>query len=133
MKKKITLSLLFVLISGLALYAGTEKVHQNQSFFNIILSIIEIPFLVIAVVVSFMTSQKLKGGKFGTGMKFLAWGFLVMAIGHLHMQMDNMMNFNLFNTLLGDTLGKTAWFFALIVTWGLSSFGFYNIYKASKL
>lgn len=131
--KKIYLLFAMMCTMGSVAFGSSDEVVQSQSYFNIILSMIEIPFLAIAVVFSFITSEKLKGGKFGTGMKYLAWGFLVMAVGHLHMQMDHLFGFNLFNSLLGDILGKTAWFAALIVTWGLSSFGFYNIYKASKL
>lgn len=133
MKKRIYLSVLMTLVVSGSVMAATESTHQEQSVFNLILSIIEVPFLIIGVVFSFLTSAKLKGGKFGRGMKYLAWGFLVMAIGHIHMQMDHQMGFNLFNTLLGAVIGKTAWFLALIVTWGLSSYGFYSIYKASKL
>lgn len=79
-----------------------------------------------------MTASALRGGKFGKGMTYLAWGFLVMAVGHLHMQLDFHLNFNLFETLLGDIGGMVAWFIALIFTWGLSGYGFYLIWKVSK-
>ena len=98
-----------------------------------IFGFLELPFLLIAVVFSFMTAARLKGGKFGAGMNLLAWGFLVMAIGHLHMQVDHLYDYNLFQSILGVTAGQFAWFAALIVTWGLSAFGFYRIYKGSKL
>jgi len=96
-------------------------------------SVLELPFLVIAVVFSFLTSKQLKGGKFGKGMNYLAWGFLVMAIGHIHMQIDMQYNFNIFNQLFGATTGRLLWYTALIITWSLSAIGFYQIYKASKL
>ncbi|GJM63120.1 hypothetical protein [Persicobacter diffluens] len=93
----------------------------------------ELPFLGIALIFSFLTANRLKGGRFGAGMQLMAWGFLVMAIGHLHMQVDHFYGFNLFNTLFGAVGGQIAWFLALMVTWGLSGFGFYKIYHASKV
>jgi len=94
--------------------------------------VMELPFLFISVFFAFLTAYALKGGKFGKGMTYMAWGFLVMAIGHLHMQIEHYYGFNLFKSLLGQISGSIAWFAALIVTWGLSGLGFYSIYKASK-
>jgi hypothetical protein len=94
--------------------------------------IMELPFLFIAVVFAFMTAHSLKGGKFGRGMTFMAWGFLVMAVGHLHMQIEHYYGYNLFQSVLGKMYGTIAWFIALVLTWGLSGMGFYSIYKASK-
>ena len=107
--------------------------HASSMGVSEIFGLLELPFLLIAVIFSFMTAARLKGGKFGTGMNLLAWGFLVMAVGHLHMQIDHLYVYNLFQSLLGHTAGQYAWFVALIVTWGLSAFGFYRIYKGSKL
>jgi len=98
-----------------------------------IFGLLELPFLIMAVVFSFLTATRLKGGKFGKGMSLLAWGFLVMAVGHLHMQVDHIYGYNLFNDVLGASAGRYAWFAALIATWALSTLGFYKIYKASKL
>ena len=92
----------------------------------------ELPFLFITVIFAFLTASALNGGKFGKGMYLVAWGFLVMAVGHLHMQVEHFYGFNLFKSVLGDTAGAVAWFIALVMTWGLSSLGFYSIYKASK-
>jgi hypothetical protein len=94
--------------------------------------VMELPFLFIAVFFAFLTASTLKGGKFGKGMRFMAWGFLVMAVGHLHMQIEHFYGFNLFKSVLGQISGSVAWFIALVVTWGLSGMGFYSIYKASK-
>ena len=94
--------------------------------------IMELPFLFISVFFAFLTAYSLKGGKFGKGMTFMAWGFLVMAVGHLHMQIEHYYGINIFQTLLGQMSGSIAWFVALIVTWGLSGLGFWSIYKASK-
>jgi hypothetical protein len=92
----------------------------------------ELPFLFICVIFAFMTASALKGGKFGKGMKLMAWGFVVMAVGHLHMQVDHFYHFNLFNLLFGEMGGSLAWFLALVVTWLLSAAGFYSMYKAGK-
>jgi hypothetical protein len=94
--------------------------------------VMELPFLFISVFFAFLTAYALRGGKFGKGMTFMAWGFLVMAVGHLHMQIEHYYGFNLFKTMLGQFSGSIAWFIALIVTWGLSGLGFWSIYKASK-
>ena len=94
--------------------------------------LMELPFLFISVFFAFSTASALKGGKFGKGMNLVAWGFLVMAVGHLHMQIEHIYGVNLFQSLLGSFSGSIAWFLALIITWGLSGLGFYSIYKASK-
>ena len=94
--------------------------------------VMELPFLFIAVLFAFMTAYAMKGGRFGKGMKFMAWGFLVMAVGHLHMQIEHYYGVNIFKSLLGSMSGSIAWFAALVLTWGLSGLGFYSIYKASK-
>jgi len=116
----------------MALQAHSHKASSGISK-DQIFGFLELPFLIIAIVFCFLTAKRLKGGKFGSGMNVIAWGFLVMAIGHIHMQIDHLYSYNLFNTLLGDTVGKFAWFTALILTWALSAFGFYKIYKASKI
>jgi hypothetical protein len=109
---------------------ATADTHSNAAGYWF--GIMELPFLFISVFFAFMTAYALKGGKFGKGMTFMAWGFLVMAVGHLHMQIEHYYGFNLFKSLLGSFSGSIAWFLALILTWGLSGLGFYSIYKASK-
>jgi hypothetical protein len=94
--------------------------------------VMELPFLFISLFFAFSTAKALKGGKFGKGMNLLAWGFLVMAVGHLHMQAEHFYGFNLFKNIFGEMGGYIAWFIALVVTWGFSGLGFYSIYKASK-
>jgi hypothetical protein len=108
---------------------NAANMKLNTSF---LFSLMELPFLFITVIFAFLTASALNGGKFGKGMYLVAWGFLVMAVGHLHMQVEHFYGFNLFKSVLGDTAGSVAWFIALVMTWGLSSLGFYSIYKASK-
>ncbi|GGH82257.1 hypothetical protein HNQ91_005759 [Filimonas zeae] len=114
------------------LLAGNNSLHQNLHEANFWFGLMELPFLAICVVFAFMTANVLKGGKFGKGMKLMAWGFLVMSVGHLHMQIDHFYNFNLFKYLFGSTGGALGWFVALVVTWLLSAVGYYSMYKAGK-
>jgi hypothetical protein len=108
---------------------GSHNLKNNTS---LLFSVMELPFLLIAVVFAFLTATALRGGKFGKGMYLVAWGFVVMAVGHLHMQMEHFYGVNLFKSVLGNIAGSIAWFVALVATWGLSALGFYSIYKASK-
>ena len=93
--------------------------------------IVELPFMLLSVFFAFATANQLKGGKFAKGMKFLAWGFLVMATGHLHMQVEQFTGINLFARLLGENGGRIIWSVALLATWSLSALGLYFVYKAS--
>jgi hypothetical protein len=99
---------------------------------GVMFGLLELPFLLIAVFFAFRVAGKLKGGSFGIGMQFLAWGFLVMAIGHLTMQIDRFQHGNLLATLFGAVLGNIFWIIALAITWGLSAYGFYRIYRAAS-
>ena len=94
--------------------------------------ILELPFLVICVAFALLTSNALKGGVFGRGMALIAGGFLVMAIGHMHLQAVKFFQYNLFEEILGKLGGTIVWVLALVATWGLSGAGFYKICKASK-
>ncbi len=107
---------------------------SNSSTYSIesIFGLLELPFLMVCIFFAFKTAMALKGGVWGRGMSYLAWGFLVMAVGHLSMQAVHHFNFDLFNYLFGDTGGVIAWFAALITTWGLSALGFYHIYRVSR-
>jgi len=118
---------------GCSLLQGTPAALTSTAYnFSYWFGVMEFPFLFISVFFAFSTSHALKGGRFGKGMNLLAWGYLVMAIGHLHMQLEHFYGINLFKLLLGQLYGSIAWFIALVITWGLSGLGFYSIYKASK-
>jgi hypothetical protein len=107
-----------------------NTVHaSNMSYW---FGVMELPFLFIAVFFAFLTAYALRGGRFGKGMTYMAWGFLVMAVGHLHMQIEHYYGINIFKSVLGQISGSVAWFIALVVTWGLSGLGFWSIYKASR-
>jgi hypothetical protein len=93
--------------------------------------LLELPFLFIAVFFAFRVAAKLEGGAFGAGMFFLAWGFLVMAVGHLVMQVQRFANVNLLAAIFGPTLGDVVWVVVLAITWSLSAYGFLRIYRAA--
>ncbi|WP_109298750.1 hypothetical protein [Aquimarina sp. AU474] len=134
MKKRYFLLISGVLLSNQTLFAQDHSASTNTSMgAEQIFGLLEMPFLAIALVFSFLTATRLKGGKFGSGMTLLAWGFVVMALGHLHMQIAHIFNYNIFKNIFGDIVGNYIWFVALILTWGLSALGFYKIYKASKI
>ena len=142
MKKQELLKVLpiaFVLLFAAAMVYGQGTGHDGHSASTASMGsikfwfgILEFPFLFVCVYFAFATAKALKGGAFGKGMSLMAWGFLVMAIGHIHMQLDHFLGVNLFNMLLGEIVGFIAWVLALMITWSLSGLGFYNIYKASR-
>ncbi len=94
---------------------------------------LEVPLLLVCLVFALLTARALRGGAFGFGMQLLAGGFLVMAAGHLHMQVKHFTGFSLFETLFGGTGGAIAWFAALVATWTLSGYGFYRMYRAARV
>lgn len=108
--------------------------HSNRdlSSFETLFSLAELPFLFLAVFFALATAGVLKGGAFGRGMRWIAWGFLVMAVGHLHMLVDQFTGFNLFASLFGATGGAIVWVIALISSWTLCWLGFHSMYKAGK-
>ena len=114
------------------LQANNAAVMLHTSSSSYWFGVMELPFLFISVFFAFLTAYALRGVRVGKGMMFMAWGFLVMAVGHLHMQIEHYYDIKIFKTLLGSVSGSVAWFVALVVTWGLSGLGFWSIYKASK-
>lgn len=111
---------------------ATDVASQAQVDQVVLTGLLELPFLLIAVFFAFRTASALKGGVFGRGMLLIAAGALVMAVGHLHMQIQAMWGVNIFGQVFGNTLGTVVWVIALIITWGLTGAGFYSIYKSSK-
>lgn len=129
--------LLLTCVALLFVLSATAQDHSGHTTgsnldINFWFGLMELPFLFVCIYFAFRTSAALKGGIFGKGMKLMAWGFLVMAVGHMHMQADHFFGINLFNSILGSTGGNIAWFIALVITWSLSGLGFYSIYKASS-
>ncbi|MCI4671296.1 MAG: hypothetical protein MRZ79_24360 [Bacteroidia bacterium] len=126
-----TILLGLLLFSSGTLWAQ-EMDHGSSSNLQIGFGLLELPFLILCVVFAFLTARELRGGKLGRGMTLLAWGFLIMAVGHLHMQIDHIFQLNIFQVLMGEPIATIAWYLTLVFTWGLSGYGFYLIYKASS-
>lgn len=101
--------------------------------FTALLGLLGLPFLGIVTIFNFMNARYLKGGKFGLRMNYLALGFLVMGLGHLHMQISHRFQYNFFNSLLRDFGGVVALLITLVIIWSLSGLGFYQMWKASKI
>lgn len=112
--------------------SGDVGMVMHESSGEVRFGLFELPFLAIAVYFAFLVAANLKGGAFGRGMQFLAWGFVVMAIGHLHMQIERYMDINLFDMLFGQRWGDVLWIAALMGTWALSAYGFRLIYRATS-
>jgi hypothetical protein len=144
MKKSVlftSILLIFIIFLGLPLFAqvncsllqvNNASVAAEGHKISYWSGVMELPFLLISVFFAFATARALKGGRFGKGMNLIAWGFVVMAIGHLHMQIEHFYGYNIFKSLMGETMGTVAWFIALIITWGFSGLGFYSILKSSR-
>ncbi len=114
-------------------FAFAQNEHGGGTSFAALFGVLELPFLFLCMYFALRTSGALRGGIFGKGMALMAWGFIVMAVGHLHMQIDHFFELNIFNQIFGSTVGQIIWFVALVVTWTLSGMGFYYIYKAAKV
>ncbi len=96
------------------------------------ISLLELPFLFLAIFFAFRTAGALKGGIFGRGMVLLAWSFVIMGIGHLNMLSSQLFEFDLITTVFGVYGGYAVWVIALTATWTLSWLGFQSLYNASK-
>ena len=94
--------------------------------------ILELPFLLITVAFAFLTARNLRGGVFGRGMALLAAGFLIMAVGHLHLQLKHFFDLDIFTVLFDEPVGSLAWFLAHVLTRALSAIGFYSIDSSAK-
>lgn len=105
---------------------------QKLSSFEVLFALAELPFLFLAVFFALATAAALKGGAFGRGMRLIAWGFLVMAFGHLHMLVERLMGINIFASLFGASGGAIVWIIALISSWTLSWLGFRSMYTAGR-
>jgi hypothetical protein len=114
--------------------AAAPEVHPFHPAFNssVTLGLLEIPFLVLAIVYAVRTAGALQGGVFGRGMGVMAGGMLVMAIGHALMLADMALGVNLLTLVFGATIGGILWVVALLCSWGLVGFGFHSIYRASR-
>lgn len=127
-------SALTIALTAIATMAFAQDQHtEGQSALEVWFGVLELPFLFLCMYFALRTAGALKGGIFGKGMALMAWGFVVMAVGHMHMQIDHFFGLNIFNSLFGSTVGQVTWIVALMVTWTLSGLGFYYIFKAARV
>lgn len=134
--KKFTLvvSTITINLFSLSTYSQENAIHHFSNTDEAkVFGMIEFSLLLIATALSFMTARILRGGKVGNGMIFLAIGFSIMALGHLHIQIEHIFGYNLPKELMGITAGNYAWYLAMLLTWLFSAVGFYKIYKASRI
>lgn len=126
-------SALTVALTAIATVTFAQDHGDTPNVLELWFGVLELPFLFLCMYFALRTAGALKGGTFGKGMALMAWGFVVMAVGHMHMQIDHFFDLNIFDTLLGPTLGQVTWIIALMVTWTLSGLGFYYIFKAARV
>ncbi len=89
------------------------------------LQLLELCFLLTAVCSSFYTALVLQSAETGQistqrlarAMFVLAFSFLIMGVGHLHMQWLHLTGTNLFHHYFGVTWGDRLWLAALMLTW----------------
>ena len=127
--KRSALTVILMAIATVTFAQDAGGVSTLEKWFGVL----ELPFLLLCVYFALRTAAALKGGIFGKGMQLMAWGFVVMAVGHMHLQIDSFFGLNIFNTLFGSTVGQVTWIIALMVTWTLSGLGFYYIFKAARV
>ncbi|WP_447602988.1 PAS domain S-box protein [Nitrospira sp. Nam80] len=93
------------------------------------LVLLELPFLLLATIFSFLTARRTKNSLVGNGMVFIATGSLIMASGHVIMIVDGILQQHILADVFGKASGASAWLLALSSSWLLYGFGFYKIYQ----
>ncbi len=132
MDKKALGIMIWVFFTAFISTDALAQADHGPSYIEYWPTVLEIPLLFMAVYFSFRTASALRGGVLGTGMTLLAWGFLIMGIGHAHMQLKMVFGIDIFAMAFGDLGGRIVWVIALMATWGLSALGLYKMYKASS-
>lgn len=94
-------------------------------------SLLELPFIILAIGFSFLNARAFRGGRLGRGMSLLAWGFVIMGIGHLLLMTQQLWGLDLLSRFFGSA-GQFLWLGALAATWVLSGLGFYSMYQVSR-
>src|SRR5437667_5791382 len=92
-------------------------------------AVLEMPFLLVAIIFGFLIAKSVRSSLIGRGMIFIALGFLVMAIGHIILMADQLLKENILVEFLGQAGGAWAWLMALCTSWLFYGLGFVEIYK----
>ena len=91
--------------------------------------VLEMPFLLVAIIFGFLIARAVRSSLIGRGMTFIALGSLVMAIGHIIMIVNGLVKEQILSVILGDVGGAWAWLVALCTSWLFFGLGFVEIYK----
>src|SRR5438876_2513777 len=91
--------------------------------------VLEMPFLLVAIIFGFLIARAVRSSLIGRGMTFIALGSLVMAIGHIIMIVNGLVKEQILSVSLGDVGGAWAWLVALCTSWLFFGLGFVEIYK----
>lgn len=102
---------------------------MNSTVFNLV----EIPFIIAAVLLGVRAAQQHGAGPIRRGLGFLVAGLAVMAIGHAHMQLERHLSLDLFKVLFGDYGARIAWVAALAVSWSMTAYGFRQMTVSSMI
>src|SRR5207249_206863 len=76
-------------------------------------AVLEMPFLLVAIIFGFLIAKTVRSSLIGRGMTFIALGSLVMAIGHIILMADQLLKENILVFFLGQAGGPWAWLTAL--------------------
>ena len=92
-------------------------------------AVLEMPFLLVAIIYGLLIARTVRSSLIGRGMTFIALGSLVMAIGHILMIVNGLAKEQILSVILGDVGGAWAWLAALCTSWLFYGLGFIEVYK----
>src|SRR5256885_12997486 len=92
-------------------------------------TVLELPFLLVAIIFGFLIARTVRSSKIGRGMTFIALGSLVMAIGRIIMIVNGLVKEQILSVIMGEVGGAWAWLVALCTSWLFYGLGFIDIYK----
>src|SRR5256884_9637629 len=91
--------------------------------------VLEMPFLLVAIIFGFLIARAVRSSKIGRGITFIALGSLVMAIGHIIMIVNGLVKEQILSVILGDVGGAWAWLAAVWMSWVFYGLGFVENFK----
>jgi hypothetical protein len=89
----------------------------------------EIPFFVATVILTFLASRKMRGGRFGRGMSFLMYGMIMMITAHVHLIILRMFNISVFHEIFGLVIGTLLLGVFLLTMWTFFILGFLSFIR----
>ena len=94
--------------------------------------IVELIFLATCIYYAFKTANRLKGGVFGSGMIHIAWGFVILGVGHLISQLAYIFEADLMALILKQQQGLITELLIFVFAWGVIILGFMKIFQATR-